>query len=147
LFDGRILEIDFTSGNTLRYLTRLPYQVGGVEISPDGRWLACVGVERKVTLLTWPGAALVWRSEGSLNFGGTSRIASFSPDSRLLVTPAADDVCSLSLWEVRTGQRLGDLHGHTKAISGAKFAEGGSLFSWGTDGTIRSWDAARQRMK
>jgi len=115
-----------------------------VKISPDGRWLACVGDDRRVLLLNWPAGTRVWQSAGSTNFAGSFRTACFSPCGRLLIAAAAEDVRHLAVWNIQTGERLGTLRGHTKILLGARFANDGRLVSWGTDGTIRTWDVQQR---
>ena len=78
-----------------------------------------------------------------MNFSGSCQVVCFSPCGRLLVTVATSDVRNLAVWDVATGRTLGELRGHTKAILKARFTDSGQLVSWGTDGTIRTWDLRR----
>jgi WD40 repeat protein len=143
LVDGEVVELDAQTGDTLRSVTRLPYAVNEVRVSPCGRWVACVGYERRVALLNWPRGERVWQSAGPDNFAGSFRVLCFSPSSRLLVTAAAHDVSHLTVWDTATGRSRGTLRGHEGVVLGARFVAEGRLVSWGTDGTVRTWDVPR----
>src|SRR6185295_4983324 len=95
---------------------RLRYPVQEARVSPNGRWLACVSADRRVVVLDWPTAERIWQSDGHVNFAGSCRIACFSPCGRLLVTVAANDVRTMTVWSVGTGRIVGELRGHTRAI-------------------------------
>jgi WD40 repeat protein len=142
--DGQVFELDLASGRTLRELTRLPWCADAVKISGDGQWLAAISADGSIRVLSWPSSTPVWQERGSTHFAGRYRTACFSPCGRYLVTPAVNNVCNLTIWNVETGQRLGDLRGHTRIAFGARFAKDGRLVSWAIDGTIRVWDVERQ---
>jgi WD40 repeat protein len=143
LMDGEVIELDAATGRTLRGVTRMPFAVNEVRISPCGRWLACVGYERRVVLVQWADGDRIWQSSGPVNCAGSFRVLSFSPSGRLLVTAAATDVSHLTIWETATGRTLGMLRGHEGVMLGARFVDEGRLVSWGTDGTVRIWDVER----
>jgi len=73
------------------------------------------------------------------------RIAKLSPSGRLLITPSKEDIKHLAIWNAETGERLGELRGHTSLVTGAAFIDDGRLCSWGSDGTIRVWDVGRRK--
>jgi WD40 repeat protein len=120
--------------------------VVAVTISPDGDRLACLGAGRQIEVLSWPTAAPLWRHRDPPGYAAYCHIACFSPCGRFLIVPTDDDACNLAIWSVQSGRRLGELRGHTKIALGARFAPDGHLVSWGTDGTIRTWDVERQRV-
>lgn len=69
------------------------------------------------------------------------RAAVFSPDS--LVILSAGDSGTIRLWDVFTGQLLGDFAGHQGAVLDVAFSpDGRRTVSCGQDGTVRVWDVA-----
>jgi WD40 repeat protein/serine/threonine protein kinase len=74
----------------------------------------------------------------------------FSPDGKLLATGegdlAASDTGRIQLWDVATGERLGELEGHPEPIFGLAFSPDGSrLFSVSQDRTARVWDLSTRQ--
>lgn len=140
LLSGELAEIDISSGRTIRSVLRPQWTVLEINISADGHRLACVGSGGQILLLNWPAATPAWQNECFPRHSAAARLALFSPCGKLLITPAQENMRTLAIWNAETGQRLGELVGHTKPVCGAMFADDGRLYSWGTDGTIRSWD-------
>ncbi len=67
--------------------------------------------------------------------------ATFSPDSRFLVTAGLDPV--IWIWDLATGKTIRPLRGHTGVIGITPFSpDGRHLGSWGwqNDTTVRVWD-------
>jgi WD40 repeat protein len=144
LRDGQIVELDSASGRTLRLLARMAYPVCQVAISPDGQSVVGIGAEGRILTLEASSGECRWQDAGSPCHAGGFRVASFSPCGKMLVTVAKEDIRKLAIWSASTGQWLGYLQGHSRAVAGASFASDGKLYSWGTDGTIRAWNVQQQ---
>jgi WD40 repeat protein/tetratricopeptide (TPR) repeat protein len=106
--------------------------------SPDGRWVV---IREDDTVRLWDGAAphavtLLPRHSG------TVEQASFSPDSRRLVTASRDGTARV--WDVAAGQLLCAPLRHGSAVLAAAFSADGRLVATGSedDKMIRAWDAA-----
>ena len=69
----------------------------------------------------------------------TVTVAVFSPDGRLLAV--ADGERTVRLWDVKSGEHLRTLHGHTGMVRDvAFFPDGARLVTGSTDATVRIWD-------
>jgi WD40 repeat protein len=139
--DGRALEIDLQSGNTIRELIRLKYPLRAISSGPRSRHLACVGADGRAFLLDGQTAGMIWQDETAPRHSGSYRTLCFSPCGELLVSATQDDVRTLAVRNVHTGELLATLRGHEKAVFAARFVSSGRLVSWGADGTIRAWNA------
>ena len=65
----------------------------------------------------------------------------FSPDGNLLACSTPDH--TLSVWDVKAGERIAYLTGHTTWVSGVSFSPCSRLLSTGDyEGTLREWDIA-----
>ena len=63
----------------------------------------------------------------------------FSPDGEVLVS--GFDTGTIQLWNVKTGEKIAALDGHTKGVNTLAFSPDGTmLVSAATDGTILLWD-------
>jgi len=105
-------------------------------ISPDGARLAIVGDDRKIQLLDVASG----KSVGLLRSPGETLTQSvtFSHDGRLLGGIGNDG--SALIWEVGTGQLLGQFRGHTGDIDELAFNIGDTMFATADeDATVRLW--------
>jgi WD40 repeat protein len=67
----------------------------------------------------------------------------FTPEGKTLATATADDI--IRLWNAQTGERRGELKGHTRWVEALAFApDGRTLASAADDGTVRLWDTPRR---
>jgi WD40 repeat protein len=83
-----------------------------------------------------PGIAPVWFAALVLNDRGEARVATAGA-ARAFFGGTQNDI---SLWDPRSGARLGRLHGHRDLLNGLAPLPGGLLVSAARDGTVRVWD-------
>lgn len=129
------------SGRLLHSLTNIPGRSGRLKFSPQQTWLAI----RLDEAWTWGLAVGLWK----LPKATPERILSkprhrildlaFSPDERHLATAGED--ASVCIWDVATGERLGDLTGQLSYFTAVAWSPDGSrLAGGGEDGMITIWD-------
>jgi hypothetical protein len=145
LGNGEVVEMDFSSGETLRSIAKQDSPILEVNANGDGKLLTCTSGDGQILLLNWPSGTRVWQSPGPASSASPLRVAAFSPCGRFFVTSAHENGRTLAILDLATGERIGELRGHAKVVLGAAFADDGRLFSWGADGTIRTWDVAARR--
>ncbi len=115
-----------------------------VSYSRDGRLLATSGREHGVTI--WDVASQqverAWHVPGGYWRADTR--AALNPAGTLVAAGCAEG--PVRLWDVRTGQELAQLKGHTKCSTDVSFdPDGRVLASAGEDGTIQIWDVANRQ--
>ena len=134
---AEIVEIwDVVAGVRVHELRGHSKWVYCVAFSPDGKWLATGGWDRRIKL--WEATTGREHSTISAHDGFVLDVA-FSPDSRSVASTSEDR--SVRLWEVPTGGRLGVLHGHTDFVQTVAFApDGREMATGGVEGTMKIWD-------
>jgi len=140
LENGAMVELDAHSGQTIRTVAGLSRQVDEIKIDPSGRWLASVGADRMIQVFDWPTGNPLWRHDGCSSFISSIHTLSFSPDGKHVVGPTALHSGHLTVWDSQSGEQVAILRGHEKFITGARFISNDRLISWGTDGSVRTWD-------
>ena len=137
------------TGDLLRTLTGHTEDVYSVSFSPDGKTLATAS-RQEIRLWNVSAGDLLRTLTG--HTGGVSVYSvSFSPDGKTLATAGKDswrnDVFAtpdgrIRLWDVRTGDLLHTLTGHTREVSSVAFSSDGQTLASGgeLDATIRLWD-------
>jgi FOG: WD40 repeat len=143
--DGYCVELDLRSGIFQRDLNHPGWPILKIDFSREGTRLVCAGYGGQIIVADWQSGERLWENERFPRHSAASRVASFSPSGDLLVTPYHEDSRRLVIWKAATGERLGELRGHTKAVTGITFTGEQRLVSWSTDGTIRTWDLAQQK--
>jgi WD40 repeat protein len=136
---GEVLELDTSSGRTLRMVTRHADAVSCLAISSDGQRLASLGYDRRLVVTHWERAEALW-TQPHYPVGAVC----FSPAGDTLVSAGfLGESWALLTWDPATGEQQARLLGHEKAVLGLAFAPDNTLYSWGTDGSVRGWDLSR----
>ena len=79
------------------------------------------------------------RYRPSTNSAELLKLLVFSPDGEVLVS--GFDMGTIQLWDVKTGEKIAALDGHTKGVNTLAFSPDGTmLVSAATDGTMLLWD-------
>ena len=105
------------------------------ELSPDGKWLATCGYDKKIELWDAVSGKPLRTLEG--HTGAVYDVA-FSPDGRFLVSASADDTCKV--WRAVDGQRMDTLPQPLKAEYTCTFSpDGRTIVAAGADNNIRVW--------
>ena len=108
-----------------------------IAFSPDGSTFASGTSDQTVRVWDTQTREVLHTLTGR-RFSGAVRALSFSSDGKILATGGYD---SIPLWDVRTGALLWKLEGHTGSVESVEFsADGNTLASWSTSGTVLLWD-------
>jgi WD40 repeat protein len=112
-----------------------------VAFSPDGRTIAAGDSGGNVAL--WPSDANAGDKATPLELRQndyTIESVAFSPDGRTVA--AGSDENTVVLWDVRTGESMAELTGHSDSVLSVAFSpDGKTLASGSVDNTVRLWDA------
>lgn len=135
---------------TVRNLTAVPgafacpHEAGWVrclDISPDGKWFATGGSDRKLKLWAWTGGKPAEKPSREVEaHTGWVEAVGFSPDGKQLVTGGAD--FAVKVWNAADLSPAKSLAGHTSFLRDVALAPDGSCFVTGAeDGKLLVWNA------
>lgn len=96
--------------------------------SPDGASIAISGSDSAVTIRRVPSGEVI----RTIEVGGEAEGATWSPDGSLITTLSREDRGMAEVWNVRTGERVGEVpfasHGHPRALF---HPDGSRMLVWG----------------
>ncbi len=132
--DDTIQLWDVKTGEHLRTLTGHTWVVETVAFSPDGQTLAS---RNDLDFYLWDVKTGTFRQIGTENGGAGSDNIAFSPDGQTLASGSRDD--TIQLWDVKTGEHLRTLTGHTGSARSVAFSPDGQTIASGGS-ALHFWD-------
>lgn len=126
---------------TGRLLKKIDEEVGGVQFSPDGRWLLLVAL-RQARLFRTSDWALMWSKSANAQSPNSSAVAAFSPDGRMLAIATTSSRAVLLATE--SGRELGILEAPDAApLRTARWTKDGRRLVLATrNNTLEVWNPA-----
>jgi WD40 repeat protein len=117
-----------------KFAVSLTNTISGFAVSPDRKWIATVGAEHQITLVSTETREPRWTL-----FGHKDAVTSlkFSPDSARLCSGSADK--TVRLWDVTAGTALGSIDVASEVNAVAWLANGQQIAAGANDGAIRLW--------
>ena len=138
--DKTIKIWDTGTGAELRTLNGHSEGVRSASFSPDGKMIITTSDAYEQMTKLWD----VSTGENLRTFNGLLD-ASFSPDSKTIVSPLREDG-TVKVWDVNTGGELHTLYGHSESVWSASFSpDGQTIISTSRDQTVKVWDASTGR--
>ena len=146
--DGKIQMWDVVTGGTLTVFAAPTAEenlgrILALAFSPDGTLLAA-GTRGHIQLWEVDTAKKFLsvdpeHTRDGKPYSGAAEPLVFSPDGAVLVNGL--HMGAIQLWDVRTGNKIAALDGHTQSVTTLVFSpDGKTLISTATDGTILLWD-------
>lgn len=121
-----------------------PHAAGWVrclDVSPNGKWLATGGSDRRLKLWALDGGKPADKPARDIEaHAGWVETVAFSPDGALVVTGGADN--AVKVWKAADLTLVKALTGHTNFVRDAAWLPDGSAFVTGAeDGKVLVWEA------
>jgi WD40 repeat protein len=135
---GEILEWN-TETTALTKVASDQGMVGSLEISPDGKWLAALGIRARLLICTLSTPAACDTVQQMSGWGST---VAFSQDGRWLGAASGESGQGrAAVWDLQARTSM-ELKGHTERVSTIMFDRLGTraITSSSVDGTARIWD-------
>jgi WD40 repeat protein len=117
-----------------KFAVSLTNTISGFAVSPDRKWIATVGAEHQITIVSTETREQRWTL-----FGHKDAVTSlkFSPDSARLCSGSADK--TVRLWDVTAGTALGSIDVTSEVNAVAWLANGQQIAAGANDGAVRIW--------
>jgi WD40 repeat protein len=137
--DGHLSILEAATGQAVASLRMSgSFERKELAYTPDGRWLAGTGEDKKIYLWDTQTNQLAATLAGHT---GDIYCVAFSPDGRRLVSASSDR--TVRVWDVDTATCRAVLNGHTNDVFAAVFhPDGTRIASTGRDRAIWLWDVA-----
>ncbi|KAG0279280.1 U3 snoRNP protein, partial [Linnemannia exigua] len=135
-FGGAVQLWETLTGNQGVMLEGHKSDVIGVVFSPNGEHVASNSADKTMRLSCASTGKSQFVFEGQKKFG---KGLAFAPDGTRLVTSYDQDP-TIQLWDIKSGEMVATLPGHTDEIGGIIYSPtGDQIASWSDDKTIRLW--------
>lgn len=145
-FSLRVVDLSQPDAEPLLIVVDRDMPIESATWSPDGEQIAAGSnsydplTATNFLLRVWSIPIGAQRAEVSLDLGSVDAIThlAWSPDGAQLA--AGTEIGQIQVWDVRTGQRRGDLQGHVAEVTSLGWLpDSQKLISGSRDGTLRAW--------
>ncbi len=142
--DGTIRLWDAATGNLQAILPGHRGDVRGLVFTPDGKGLLSAAEDGTIKRWDLRRVLLPRVLPGHRPYEAWS--VAFSPDGKMLASAGDDGL--VRLWDAATGEKRGELRGHTKLVTSVAFSpDGKTLASGSYDQMVRLWNLATREPK